>query len=92
MKMSANSVVHIRLDEEDKAKATAVLAEMGLSVSSVVRLLLKRVAAERSVPFDLRIPNAETRDAMAEAEEIIRARNARFGKASDIFDDLEKSS
>jgi DNA-damage-inducible protein J len=89
--MAANGMLHVRLDEHDKNEASAVLADMGLSVSAVVRLMMKRIALEKSVPFDLRIPNAATQEAMAEADAIIRARNARFVGSSDLFDDLEKA-
>jgi DNA-damage-inducible protein J len=41
---------------------------MGLSVSDAIRLLLVRVAAEQALPFDVKVPNAETRAAMAELE------------------------
>jgi DNA-damage-inducible protein J len=41
---------------------------MGLSVSDAIRLLLTRVAAEKALPFELKIPNAETRAAMEELE------------------------
>lgn len=88
--MAANGMVHVRMDEDEKNEAAEVLAEMGLSVSSVVRVMLKRIAAEKAVPFDLRVPNAETRAAMAEADAIIRARNARFGSVGELFDELEK--
>lgn len=89
--MPATGMVHVRIDEDEKNEAAAVLTSMGLSVSGVVRLLLKRVALEKSVPFDLRVPNAETRAAMAEADAIIRERNARFGAAGALFHDIEKS-
>jgi DNA-damage-inducible protein J len=65
---------------------------MGLSVSDAVRVFLKRVAIERQIPFALKVPNAETRAAMAEADEIIRTRRARFATAAELFDDLEKNS
>jgi DNA-damage-inducible protein J len=41
---------------------------MGLSVSDAIRLLLVRVAAEKALPFEIKVPNAETRAAMAELE------------------------
>jgi hypothetical protein len=40
----------------------------------------------------LKVPNAETRAAMAEADEIAREHRARFSTAEELFDDLEKSS
>ena len=88
--MPATGMVHVRVDEDEKNEATAVLASMGLSVSGVVRILLKRVAKEKTVPFDLRVPNAETRKAMAEADAIVRSRRKGFATSEELFDDLEK--
>lgn len=61
------SLVHIRVDEKVKAKAAKALASMGLTVSDAVRILLTRVATEKALPFEVRIPNRETAAAMREA-------------------------
>ena len=88
--MATTTMVHVRVDENIKAQATETLAAMGLSVSDAVRVFLMRVVAEQQMPFALKAPNAETRAAMAEANEIARTRRARFGTATELFDDLEK--
>ncbi len=67
--MASDSVVRARIDGKVKEKAAKVLADMGLSVSDAIRLLLVRVAAEKALPFEIEIPNAETRAAMAELEQ-----------------------
>jgi len=90
--MATTTMVHVRLDEHIKAQATETLAAMGLSVSDAVRVFLMRVVAEKQLPFALKVPNAETRAAMAEADEIVRNRHARFATAAELFDDLEKNS
>ncbi len=90
--MATTTMVHVRVDEQVKAQATETLAAMGLSVSDAVRVFLMRVVAEQQMPFALKAPNAETRAAMAEADEIARTRHARFGTAAELFDDLEKNS
>jgi DNA-damage-inducible protein J len=90
--MAATTMVHVRVDEQIKAQATEALAAMGLSVSDAVRVFLMRVVAEQQMPFALKVPNAKTRVAMAEADEIARARRARFATATELFDDLEKNS
>ena len=90
--MAATTMVHVRVDEQIKAQATETLAAMGLSVSDAVRVFLMRVVAEQQMPFALKVPNAETRAAMTEANEIARARRARFATATELFDDLEKNS
>lgn len=90
--MSNTSMVHVRVDEQIKAQAAETLAAMGLSISGAVRVFLMHVIAEKQMPFVLKVPNAETRAAMAEADEIARKRRARFSNAAELFDDLEKNS
>lgn len=89
--MATTTMIHVRVDEQIKAQATETLAAMGLSVSDAVRVFLMRVVADQQMPFALKVPNAETRAAMAEADEIARTRRARFDTASELFDDLEKN-
>jgi len=66
--MATTTMIYIRVDEAIKAQAATTLADMGLSVSDAVRMLLVRVAAERALPFDVRVPNAETAAAIQELE------------------------
>lgn len=88
----ASSMLHVRLDEELKAQATQALAAIGLSASDAVRLLFHRVVADQAFPLELKVPNAETRAAMAEAEEIARTGAARFTTADELFETLEKDA
>jgi len=86
--MSANAFVRARVAEDVKNQAAAVLAEMGLTVSDVVRIVLTRVAKDRALPFEMKLPNAETRAAIEEARAMGRAR---FATAQELFGDLEKT-
>jgi len=87
-----SSMVHVRVDDDIKERATTALEAMGLSVSDAVRLFLRRVVTDQAFPLELKVPNAETRSAMAEAEEIARSRVARFATADELFADPEKAS
>lgn len=89
--MATTRMIHVRVDEQIKAQASETLAAMGLSISDAVRVLLMRVVAEKQMPFALKVPNAETRIAMAEADEIAHTRRARFSNAAELIDDLEKN-
>jgi DNA-damage-inducible protein J len=79
------TMVHIRVDEKVKQKATKTLAAMGMSVSDAVRILLVRVAAEKALPFEVRVPNATTVKAMQAAD---RRKGKRFKTADALFEDL----
>ncbi len=63
-----DSVVRARIDTSVKERAADALADMGLSLSDAIRLLLVRVADERRLPFEVKAPNAATRRAIAELE------------------------
>ena len=83
--MIENSVVRARIDEATKAEAAAVLATMGLSLSDAFRLLLKRVAAEKALPFEPLVPNAETVEAMKAAR---RGDVVTAGKSANLLTSL----
>ena len=85
--MAENSVVRARIDEVTKTEAATVLAAMELSLSDAFRLLLKRVAAEKALPFEPLVPNAETIKAMKAARQ---GELATAGKPSSLIASLNE--
>ncbi len=83
--MPAIDVVRARIDKRLKKEATAVLSEMGLSVSDAIRLMLVRVVSDKALPFDVRIPNAETQAAM---RDIQAGKVKRFDSVEALMADL----
>ena len=77
----ATAMVHVRVDEKTKQRAARALAAMGISVSDAVRMLLVRVAGEKALPFDVKIPNATTVKAMRAADKGKGKRLASAGRA-----------
>jgi DNA-damage-inducible protein J len=65
--MPANAVVRARIDARVKEEATAIYAAAGLTLSDAFRMMLMRTVAERALPFDPLVPNAETVEAMKAA-------------------------
>ena len=65
--MVENNVVRARIDGRIKEQASVVLAAMGLTVSDAFRMMMMRIATEKSLPFEPLIPNAETIAAMEDA-------------------------
>ena len=83
--MASTTMVHVRVDERIKEEASATLAKMGISVSDAVRMMLVRVAAEKALPFDVRVPNSTTVKAMQAAD---KKKGKRFRSAKAALKDL----
>lgn len=83
--MPTTTMVHVRVDEKVKVEAAATLAKMGISVSDAVRMMLVRVAAEKALPFEVRLPNPTTVKAMQSAD---KKRGKRFLTRKALFEDL----
>ena len=64
----SDTYVRARIDTVTKERAAGALEEMGLSISDAIRLLMLRIAEERRLPFDVKVPNRKTRKAIAELE------------------------
>ena len=82
-------MLHIRIDDDLKAEGNAVLEAIGLSAAEAVRLFYKRIVSDQGFPLELKVPNARTRAAMKEADDIIRNRRARFENGDDLISSLE---
>lgn len=85
MDTAADTYVRARIDTTTKIRATDALAAMGLSVSDAIRLLMLRVAAERRLPFDVKVPNASTKKAIAELE---AGKGKKFASVDALMADL----
>ena len=83
--MAAAEVVRARVDSKLKKEASAVLSEMGLSVSDAIRMMLMRVASERALPFEVRTPNRATQEALEAAQ---RGEVVRFDSVAALMADL----
>jgi DNA-damage-inducible protein J len=74
--------VRARIDERIKEEAAHVLESVGLSVSDAIRMMLVRVAAEKALPFEVKVPNAVIARTLHKANRGEGSRNAAnlFGK------------
>jgi DNA-damage-inducible protein J len=84
--------VNIRVDDTLKRETEGILSELGLSMSAATNLFYKQIVRYGGIPLDLRVerPNAETRAAIKEVQEM--KRNPHLHKGFDsveaLFEDL----
>ena len=82
---TANTYVRARIDSDTKERATKALDAMGLSISDAIRMLMLRIADEHCLPFDVKVPNATTKQAIAELE---AGEGKKFAGVDDLMADL----
>lgn len=84
--MATTTFVRARVDEKIKNEAAEILADMGLTVSDVIRISLTKIAKEKALPFDMRTVNRQTAETLAKSE---RGEDVHQAKdADDLFDQL----
>jgi DNA-damage-inducible protein J len=82
--MPKNAYITARVDKSLKAKAERILSRVGISTTDAITMLLHQIVLRKGLPFEARIPNAETIAAMAELD---RGGGESFdGTAEELFE------
>jgi DNA-damage-inducible protein J len=55
--MALTATIRARVDEDLKAQAQDILAEIGITTSQLINMTLKKLVAEKDIPFDTKIPS-----------------------------------
>ncbi|MCR5288521.1 MAG: type II toxin-antitoxin system RelB/DinJ family antitoxin [Treponema sp.] len=57
----ANTLVQIRVDDKLKEDVSAIYEQLGLDLSTAVRIFFKRTVAEQGIPFSMKLNNDSKR-------------------------------
>jgi DNA-damage-inducible protein J len=66
--MAKEAYINARVDRQLKERAEKVLAEVGISTTDAVTMMLHQIVLHQGLPFEVRIPNRETISAMEELD------------------------
>ena len=66
--MALDATVRARIDTQLKQEVEDILKQIGLTTSQAITLFMKKIKNERGIPFDLKVPNALTLQAMEDAD------------------------
>ena len=66
--MAKTETIRARVEPELKQQAESVLRELGLSATEAITLFYRQVTMHRGLPFEVKIPNAATAEALLQAE------------------------
>lgn len=85
-KMEHSSYVQARIDPHIKEEARSVLDELGISMSEAIVVYLKQIILHRGIPFELKLPNKATAQAVSELES---GKGVAFDSVDELLEDLE---
>ena len=82
---------NISVDPKLKEKSISLFAQFGLDLSTAISLFLQQSVREQRIPFEIRleIPNATTKAALAEYEEM-KTNKKKYKRHSSFADILEE--
>lgn len=84
--------INVRVDTELKTSAEALFSDLGLNMSSAITMFLKSAVSHDGIPFEVKrfTPNAETRAALAEYDEMRKDpdKYKRFHSFDDMMDEV----
>lgn len=84
--------ISIRMDADLKAQADTLFNELGMNLSTAFNIFVRQSLREGRIPFDVSLnqPNAETIEAMREAERIAKDPNVKgYTDMPRLFADLD---
>ena len=82
------AVIQVRIDEELKNQATKVYDQLGLDLSSAVRIFLKKSVAVNGIPFEMR--NESSTDRAMSAVNNMRVAAGQNGLSDMSLDEINE--
>jgi len=85
--MPKTEMIRARVEPELKHEAEEVFATLGLSATQAITLFYKQVSLHHGLPFDVKIPNAATREAFRQTQS--KDGLTRYGSVKDLMADAD---
>lgn len=61
-KVMANSFLQVRVNEEDKERASQILDNLGTNLSTVINMLIKQIILTEIIPFEIKMRPSAAND------------------------------
>ncbi len=62
-----SAVVNARMETELKSEVEAIFRQLGMNTTQAITMFFEQVRLHRAVPFQIKLPNEETVEAMKDA-------------------------
>lgn len=86
--MNKAATINIRIESGLKHQAETILHAVGLSQAEAIRMFYKQICLQKGLPFEVKIPNKATLDAITELES---GKGTRYASVKDMWDDIDNA-
>lgn len=80
------ATVNTRIEPKLKTKAETILNKVGLTSAEAIRLFYTQICLKKGLPFDVKIPNKKTLQAMQDADS---GKTHKAKTVKDLFDSIK---
>ena len=80
-----SALIQTRVEPDLKAEVERILREIGISTSEAITIFLNRVKLENGIPFELKLPNTKSLEAIKDIED---GNVETFKSAKDMFESM----
>jgi DNA-damage-inducible protein J len=84
--MNKVATVNARIEPNLKIQAEMILDKIGVSTAEAIRIFYSQICLQNGLPFDVKIPNKKTMDAI---EELEAGHGERYKTMKDVWDSLD---
>lgn len=67
-KIVKTQMIHARINQNLKHEAEVIFRNLGINTADAIRMFLTQVTLKRGIPFEVKIPNLETRKSIEDSK------------------------
>ncbi len=84
--MNKVATINARIEPKLKHQAEAILHSVGLSTAEAIRIFYTQVCLNKGLPFEVKLPSAETLGAIHELES---GKGAKYNTMDEVWRDID---
>lgn len=85
--MAKNAFIRARVDSELKGKTEKLFSRLGITMTEAVTMFLTQCELRNGLPFEVKIPNAETQQALDDAHAGVNMTS--YATAEEMFREMD---
>jgi DNA-damage-inducible protein J len=84
--MNKVATINARIEPKLKHQAETILHTVGLSTAEAIRIFYTQICLNKGLPFEVKLPNAETLEAIHQLES---GKGAKYNTMDEVWSDIK---